>query len=307
MKKGLITIATGNIHYYRLAANLLKSYRLFAETPLPFAIIAEEENEYTALFDDVIITAEANRSFLDKFLLLKLCPYDEALFFDADTLAFGDLNRYWDSFKNATDFSSLGENFPLEKAGGAWYDVDGIGDYAKRIKYKTRVHMGVCFIRNSEKTLKLYQDCIEIYNNLDQLHFHPAIAPVDECVLGLAMPLNDMLAIPEDADMMGCYPCLTKIKANILKKKLEYMTKWGTASSQGILVHWGTAQTHDPLYRFNVGCLNCMVNHKESSFLNQLLYKYEVKLFILNALATPKRAAQWLLRAAYYIKQSFKK
>lgn len=299
MKKGLITIATGNIHYYKLAANLLKSYRLFAEKPLPFAIIAEEENEYTALFDDVIITTEAKRSFLDKFLLLKLCPYDETLFFDADSLAFGDLNRYWDFFKNATDFSSLGENFPLNQAGGAWYDVDGIGAYAQRIKYKTRIHMGVCFIRNSEKTLKLYQECTEIYNNFDKLYFHTAPASVDECVLGLAMPLHGMLAIPEEVDMLACYPCLTEIKANILKKKLEYKTKWGTASSQGILVHWGTSQTREPLYRFNIGCLNCIINHKESSFANQLLYKHEVKLLLLNILETPKRVKQWIRRVCW--------
>ena len=247
MSKGLVTIATGNIHYYKIAANLLRSYRLFAKDPLPFAIIAEEENEYTALFDTVVITTEARRSFLDKFLLLKLCPYDENLFFDADSLAFGDLNRYWDFFADATDFSSLGENFPLTTPGGAWYDVDGIGEYASKITYKTRVHMGVCYIKNSKHILKLYNDCIEIYNNFDQLYFHTAPSSVDECVLGLAMPMNNMLAIPEKPDMLACYPCLTKLKANIYNNTLAYTTAWHTSSDCGILVHWGTAQTHEPL------------------------------------------------------------
>ena len=55
MTRGMITIATVDVHYYRIAANLLLSYRIFSDNPLPFAIIAEEENEYTALFDKVII------------------------------------------------------------------------------------------------------------------------------------------------------------------------------------------------------------------------------------------------------------
>ena len=86
MTRGFITIATGKSHYYKIAANLLLSYRFFSKNPYPFAIIAEEHNEYTELFDDVIITTEAMRSFTDKFLLLKLCPYDETIFFDAETL-----------------------------------------------------------------------------------------------------------------------------------------------------------------------------------------------------------------------------
>ena len=142
MTRGMITISTGDVHYYRIAANLLLSYRIFSDNPLPFAIIAEEENEYTALFDKVIITKEAKRSFTDKFLLLKLCPFDETIFFDADCLAYGDLNNYWQLFEGATDFSALGQNFDLSDNNGAWYDLNGIGKYADLITYNS-VYMPV--------------------------------------------------------------------------------------------------------------------------------------------------------------------
>lgn len=79
---------------------------MFSKNPVPVGIIAEEEKEYTAMFDDVIITTKAQRSFNDKFLLLQLCPYDETIFVDADGLAYGDLNEYWSFFENATDFQS---------------------------------------------------------------------------------------------------------------------------------------------------------------------------------------------------------
>ena len=55
MTKGFITIATGKEEYYQLARNLLHSYRYFCAEPLPFAILADRENEYTAEFDNVLL------------------------------------------------------------------------------------------------------------------------------------------------------------------------------------------------------------------------------------------------------------
>lgn len=281
MTKGIITIATGDKHYYKIAANLLKSYRYFSDNPLPFAIIAEEENEYTALFDDVIITDEAMRSFTDKFLLLKLCPYDETIFFDADCLAFGDLNAYWDFFRDATDFSILGENFDLNDVHGAWYNIDGIGKYGELIDYKCRVHSGVCFIRKSDKLKKMYQDCLNLYSEYDTLHFHSFPNSKDECILGIALPMNNMKAIPEKPNMIAAYPCLTELKANIYLKQLEYSTPWHEYVKNGILLHWGTAQTKKPLYQFNVEGLDCIMESRDSLF-KKIKYGHKLRLLSLK-------------------------
>lgn len=281
MTKGIITIATGDIHYYRIAANLLLSYRTFADAPLPFAIIAEEENEYTALFDKVIITEEAKRSFLDKFLLLKLCPFEENIFFDADSLAYGNLNEYWKLFEGATDFSALGQNFDLSDNNGAWYDLSGIGEYANTIKYKSRVHAGIMFIRRSNNVLKMYDDCIRLYESFDSLTFHSYPASVDECILGLAMPLNNMKAIEEKSDMIAAYPCLTKLKANLYKPQLEYSAPWHDYMNSGLLLHWVTNQTKQPLYKFNTSGLYYFNKHGHT-LLGSLLFNCRLKLCLYN-------------------------
>ena len=39
--KGFVTIATGNEEYYRLAHNLLLSYKYFTKNPLPFALLCD--------------------------------------------------------------------------------------------------------------------------------------------------------------------------------------------------------------------------------------------------------------------------
>lgn len=64
MTRGFITIATGKDLYYQLARNLILSYRLFCETPFPFAILCDRENECTALFDKVILFEKRNTRIL---------------------------------------------------------------------------------------------------------------------------------------------------------------------------------------------------------------------------------------------------
>lgn len=259
MTRGFVTIATGSAQYYKIAANLLQSYRYFAAEPLPFAIIAEEENAYTAQFDDVVLTTESTHSFLDKFLLLKLCPYDETIFIDADCLCYGDLNAYFQVFANSTDFSAIGVNVDLHAKEGAWYDVEGIGKYGELISYKSRVHAGVCFIRKSEKLAKMYADCMELCENFDSLYFHTCPRSVDECVFGVAMPMNGMRCEREIPTMLAAWPCCTRVTADILRGRLSYATPWAGYTKRGILMHWGTSQTYQPLYRFNVECLAYMV------------------------------------------------
>ena len=282
MTRGFITIATGKKHYYEIAANLLKSYKHYSAKPLPFAIICEEKNEYTALFDNVIITDESTHSFMDKLLLLKLCPYDENIFIDADSLAYGDLNAYVDFFAGATDFSAIGINVSLESK-DAWYDVDGIWKYGEMIQYKCRVHSGVMFIRNTEKLKKLYADCLDIYSNYDKLHFRICANSCDEATLGIAMPMNNMKCVHENPTMLAAYPCLTYLDADILHDRLSYETQWAGRTDKGILLHFGTFHTYEPLYKFNVECLELKACNGQLSFFNMLLYDKKLKLKVMTA------------------------
>lgn len=41
MFHGFLTIVAGDEKYYKMAANLLQSYRYFSKSPLPFAILAD--------------------------------------------------------------------------------------------------------------------------------------------------------------------------------------------------------------------------------------------------------------------------
>ena len=281
--RGFITIATGDKHYYKLAANFLSSYRMFSKNPFPVSIIAEQENEYTSLFDNVIIVTNAQRSFNDKFLLLQLCPYDETIFIDADCLAYGDLNEYWNFFENATDFSAMGQNFDLSDNNGAWYNLNGIGKYAKLINYKVRVHAGILFIRKSVTINKLYDDCMSLFRDWSSLSFHTCPNSTDECILGVAMPMNGMKAIKESAHLLACLPGLTKLKCKIREGKLSCTTSWGDSTDNGILVHWGTNQTYNALYKFEVECMEYILSG-EKTFIGRLKYDFKLRYCVLKAI-----------------------
>lgn len=71
---GFITIATGHEHYYKMAYHLLNSYRHFSANPLPFAILAGQENIYTSAFDDCILLQSPRQNYLDKLDLSLTCP-----------------------------------------------------------------------------------------------------------------------------------------------------------------------------------------------------------------------------------------
>ena len=99
--KGFVTIATGDKRYFEIARNLLYSYRQFCSINYPFTIICDQENEYTKEFDEVILLDKAYCSYLDKLKLYDYLPYDDTIFIDADSLAYGDLDKWWDIFSFA--------------------------------------------------------------------------------------------------------------------------------------------------------------------------------------------------------------
>lgn len=156
---------------------------------------------------------------------------------------------------------------------GAWYDAEDMWEYGQIIKYKVQIHMGVCFIRKSEKLNKLYDDCMDILKNYDKLHFKCHSESKDETTLALAMPMNDMRATQETPKSMGFLPCLTYVSPNILNHKLSFNTEWGTSiKDDGMVLHFATRNTKGPLYRFEVECLNKMLEHKDKGILFKIRY-----------------------------------
>lgn len=287
MTRGFITIATGKEMYYQLAKNLLLSYKLFCDSPYPFAIMCDRENEYTALFDDVVILENPLNAFWDKFELLTRSPYDETIFIDADCLAYADLNAYWDYFATAEDFTGCGTNYPIDSDLGL-FQKDELGVYTGRAHWKPDICGGLYFIRRGEKCSALYQECKYISEHYDDFKWPDFCAPhADETVLCLAMAVHGIHAMDADPANYGHPWEATEMEHDIFTGKCSYATEWHPKVAQGRLVHFGTRYCSKPPYLFEVEKMNLLIKNNlrpsksgvSLNFKDTLLYNWKLRYY----------------------------
>lgn len=241
MTKGFITIATGKEQYYKIARNLLRSYRYTTESPLPFAILCEEENEYTKEFDVVRVYPKATRSYLDKVEMFELLPFDINIFIDADCLCFSDINHLFDIYEDADDFCCYGRVLPLDDKTG-WFEYDNLNaDLQKQINYVVGLHGGIYYMRKTEKCKKVLEDAKAFSKTYADYKFKGKFeTPGDEPVVALSMAVNDCKPISFKYHSIVCY---WEHENNL---KLDIKNAVAVSKDNGEsydIVHWGTRFT----------------------------------------------------------------
>lgn len=302
--RGFITIATGEEKYYRFAVNLLMSYRLYCPNPMPFAIMCDQENTYTAEFDQAVLFRKSEHPYFDKFELLKLAPYDETIFIDADCLAYGDLNEFWAYFAGGGDFTAAGMNFSIDDKGGL-FQRDEIGQYRDRVFWKPSIHGGLYFIRKGTQCDAIYKDCQNIAKHYDAYRWPDYCAPyADEPVLCLAMAANGCRALDADPRNYGIPWEVTEMDCDILTGKCSYATEWHPRIEHGRMIHWSVRYCGKPLYRFEVEKLNLMLKHHSRpphgsegfTLWEKLLYVCKLRLYGMRAWELMTRIVRKLAR-----------
>lgn len=287
MTKGFITLATGSERYFELAVNLLKSYRLFSDDPLPFAILADRNNKFTEQFDEVIILENAKSSYMDKLSILINCPYDETIFIDADCLAYQDLNQYWEIYDFAHTISCFGFAGPLNYRDG-WFYKEDIGKYGKLIKFIPSMHGGCYFIKKSAQCQEIYELALEINNNYSSYKFKYFDSPADEPILALCMAIFDCRPIAETGQEIVFYPAVKNFKANIFHGFNSFKKK-DKIIKNAWLVHWQNNFTKRAIYKLEVDKLNLLfdkvskfnLQHNQSTNKINLFLQSKIKLNML--------------------------
>ena len=304
MTRGFITIATGKEMYFQFAKNLLLSYKLYCDTPLPFAIMCDRENEYTALFDDVVLFQKTEHPYFDKFELLKLAPYDETIFIDSDCLAYADLNQFWDFFADADSFSASGSNYPIDSERGL-FRKEEVGIYSERVHWKPAIHGGLYYIRKDAQCDAIYRDCRYIAEHYTDFHWPDFCAPfADEPVLCLAMAANGCQAKKAYPPNFGIPWEVTEMKCDIFTGLCQYATEWHPLVTDGRMIHWSVRYCKKPLYRFEVEKLYLMEKYGlrpgcvkgKLSFVDTLLYYHRLRYFAMLTAEFSSRVVHKILR-----------
>lgn len=259
MTRGFVTIATGHKQYFELARNLLYSYHLFASQKYPFAIICDTENEFTAEFDDVILLKNARCNYLDKLQLYEYLPYDETIFIDADSLAYGDLNDWWNIFEKADDFSVFGYAWTNLESGRGWFVPEGMKEYKDRLFYIPDFNGGVYYIRRGEICKKIFRLANYFAEHYHEYQFNGFKKAADEPVLALAMTIEQCK--PMDIHEKGLAFAPTKKNAELdISIPRAYYHRTKTDGYNVNLVHWSNYKTKQALYKYEVGKLYNMCN-----------------------------------------------
>lgn len=256
---GFVTLAVGAEWYYKLAANLLQSYRLNGNSNAPFAIFADRENEYTALFDKVVLMNSPHLSYLDKLDMLAEPPFDHNIFIDADCLIYNDVSLLIQCAQK-DGVRCFGKALPITSTDG-WFLREDIGEYKDCISFIPNMHGGIIFFSADALTQRIYQQAYIIAANYSKYRFKYFEKPADEPILALSVALNNCRPIELTGNLSGSiggrafcfYPVARIVEMNIRTKKLIYTMKGNEEDcSEAIVLHWQNHMTKKPIYNREV-------------------------------------------------------
>jgi hypothetical protein len=294
LTKGFITIATGKEQYYKIAQNLLRSYRFTTKNPLPFALLCDAENEYTKEFDDVRILGEAKCNYLDKLEMYDYLPYDINIFIDADCLCFSDINRLFDIFENADDFCCYGRVLTLDDKTG-WFEYENLNDdLQKQIEYVVGLHGGIYYMRKTEKCKQVLDKAKDFALNYADYKFKGKFTnPGDEPLVALSMAVNKCKPIPHEFSSLICWWEHENLFKLDITNRYAYCIPLNTKTD---IVHWGTRFTTSIPYRKEIAALDLNLigaDEKEIKKSNEhfeiLAFKEKINKFIIRVINKIKR------------------
>lgn len=278
--RGFVTIATGQERYFALAGNLMYSYRQFASVGYPFAIICDKENKYTAEFDDVIVLEKAHCNYLDKLNLYDSLPYDETIFIDADSLAYGDLDAWWSLFEKADDFSLFGYAWTDLNCGRGWFIPDGLREYKDKVSFIPDFNGGVYYLRRSERCAEVFRLANYFAENYHNYAFTDFKTPADEPCLALAMAVLDCK--PLDLKEFAFAPSNQNLDADISVPKAHFYRN-KNCHFDVKMIHWSNYKTRLSFYKFETEKLIRAKDGKNVGLGYNILYKRKLRLFFLRA------------------------
>lgn len=280
MSRGFVTIATGKTHYYKIAANLLASYRLHASRACPFAIICDRENEYTAAFDKLVRMENPAHSYLDKLRLFDCLPWDETIFIDADCLVYGNIDRWWELFeKNGSDFSVFGWAYEDLKTDKGWFRTEGMGEFQSQIHYVPSFSGGVYYLRRTETCKRVFEIAKYAAAHYRDYPFAIFQDPADEPVIALGMAVTDCR--PVDCRDVGLYTYRRLMRADIDVPQAEWLRDGAWEPIQ--LIHWGNFGTMKAFYLFEAAKARRSLSGKPRKGLAwQILYRGKALYYLLH-------------------------
>ena len=253
--RGFVTIATGDAKYYRMALNLLKSYRKNSKDDVPFALLCDRDCPEARAFDTFVLMENVHSSYLDKLSLYQYTPYAQTIFIDADALILSDTRVLWQDYEPTEAFSCYGKTLPLDSKNG-WFFYEDMGELKDSIHYIVSMHGGLYYLRESEGCRRVFEKALSLANEYGKYTFANFKKPADEPVLALSMALEGCKPHPKQERILFVPSFEGTLRVN---RKGEVMQ--GFRKADAVVLHFANRNLNRFLYQYLIRTMEYAEKH----------------------------------------------
>lgn len=243
---GILTIATGDRFYLKLAIRLVQSIRVAGSSlPVSLATDLDLTRSQRRLFDQIVQVPKGLPVYESKLRLDELSPYDNTLFVDGDCLAISSPDFVFSEYADVS--------FMIESRGkirdGFWYGVC-VQDFCKQngIDAIQGLNGGIYYFNRSEHAQRVFRRARDVASNYCKYGFRMLRDSIpDEPCFSMAVvelgcsevvPMRRLMSTPMDA-----------CSININVKRQYCCFKWASRESSPVIAHFNAAYCRYYHYR----------------------------------------------------------
>lgn len=298
-EQGFITLATGDILYYKAAYQLLQSYR-YQKGHCRFCIVCDRKNKYTQVFDDVIVLENCHFDYRDKFELLRIAPYEKNIFIEPDCLIYKNIDDFWNMFQNATPLSAFGYN---DGDLDFWFKNKQLIETTFNVKSIPIFNPGYLYIEKNKVSSRCYNDLIEISK---QIALDNRFSSEEKLFNGLFLRDDPIFCLAMERNNCNCAVKQSTGKCLSLPSVIDFVELKMTMGQLSAIYNLNGSTTQID---------NCYILHFSSRRLKEWLYFQQI--LVVHCLNTPllfwlatifeSKAFGWIIKKLFKIKSEIKR
>lgn len=221
MDFGIITIATGNKRFIKLAKNLALSLSINNPGWARAVLTDSNDSELNELFDFVInFNEKIEAGFIHKLYMYDYSPFKETLFIDSDSLVIAPIDELFKKMK-VSDVSAQGFKFTDRIWAGV--HASKVLEYTKA-KYLIMHNGGIYYYKKSLLSEKVFAEAKRLLDDYNKIGFYKLRGKTaHEPLMSTAMSIHGMNAFDdENMGMRTFVDISSELKINVIQSICEF-------------------------------------------------------------------------------------
>ncbi|KIC92261.1 hypothetical protein [Flavihumibacter sp. ZG627] len=221
--KYVVTIATGNAYYIKIAENLAISFIYWNKNKdINFVILTDNphlvDKKIESRIQVIDISKHNSNGFLSKFELINHLKDGEVLFLDADCIIYGDLTNLFNKLKGK-GFAAFGKQHITGEGIGYCRSIPRLLENVG-ISYFPIITGSLYYYDDFELASRIINHAREYANSYDQLGLIRLRKTFnEEPLIGIGMARENIIPLENDAFSKGDLMFFENVRSNVLSGK----------------------------------------------------------------------------------------